>query len=121
MEQCEIVRVLLISTYDLGRQPFGLASPAAWLRNAGVEVACVDTSRDALTDEHDSPRRTDRVLSADAHGDATGRPADRTRPARQSVARDLAAYGLYAPLNAALAAANKVSTRARARVRRQIC
>ena len=26
------MRALLISTYDLGRQPFGLASPAAWLR-----------------------------------------------------------------------------------------
>ena len=26
------MRALLISTYELGRQPFGLASPAAWLR-----------------------------------------------------------------------------------------
>ena len=26
------MRAVLISTYDLGRQPFGLASPAAWLR-----------------------------------------------------------------------------------------
>ena len=24
--------VLLLSTYDLGHQPLGLASPAAWLR-----------------------------------------------------------------------------------------
>ena len=40
----ETVRVLLISTYDLGRQPLGLASPAAWLRNEGVEVTCVDLS-----------------------------------------------------------------------------
>ena len=47
----ESVRVLLISTYDLGRQPLGLASPAAWLRNEGVEVTCVDTSRDTLTDD----------------------------------------------------------------------
>ena len=47
----ETVRVLLISTYDLGRQPLGLASPAAWLRNEGVEVDCVDTSRDTLTDD----------------------------------------------------------------------
>ena len=34
--------VLLISTYDLGRQPFGLASPAAWLRDAGTNVRCLD-------------------------------------------------------------------------------
>jgi hypothetical protein len=27
--------VVLVSTYELGRQPFGLASPAAWIRGAG--------------------------------------------------------------------------------------
>lgn len=42
------VRVLLLSTYDLGRQPFGLASPAAWLREAGAVVSCADLSRDPL-------------------------------------------------------------------------
>jgi len=36
------LRVLLISTYDLGRQPFGLASPAAWLARAGHQVTCAD-------------------------------------------------------------------------------
>ena len=40
--------VLLISTYDVGRQPFGLASPAAWLKRAGCEVTCVDLSREKL-------------------------------------------------------------------------
>ena len=35
-------RVFLISTFDLGRQPFGLASPAAWLRRAGAPVRCLD-------------------------------------------------------------------------------
>ncbi|MGH9629921.1 MAG: CUAEP/CCAEP-tail radical SAM (seleno)protein, partial [Bryobacteraceae bacterium] len=38
------MRIVLLSTYDLGRQPFGLASPAAWLREAGHEVTCVDAS-----------------------------------------------------------------------------
>ena len=42
--------VLLLSTYDLGRQPFGLASPAAWLKRAGIDVAAVDLSRDKLSD-----------------------------------------------------------------------
>lgn len=36
------MNVVLISTYELGRQPFGLASPAAWLRRAGATVACMD-------------------------------------------------------------------------------
>lgn len=31
------MRALLVSTYEMGRQPFGLASPAAWLRDAGVD------------------------------------------------------------------------------------
>ena len=36
------LEILLISTYELGRQPFGLASPAAWLRQAGFRVVAVD-------------------------------------------------------------------------------
>jgi radical SAM superfamily enzyme YgiQ (UPF0313 family) len=40
------VNVLLISTYEIGRQPFGLASAAAWLSRAGARVACVDVSVD---------------------------------------------------------------------------
>jgi radical SAM superfamily enzyme YgiQ (UPF0313 family) len=38
------MRVLLVSTYELGRQPFGLASPAAWLAARGHRVACLDLS-----------------------------------------------------------------------------
>jgi radical SAM superfamily enzyme YgiQ (UPF0313 family) len=44
------VRLLLVSTYDLGRQPTGLAAVAAASRAAGDEVVCVDTSRDHLDD-----------------------------------------------------------------------
>ena len=36
--------VLLLSTYELGRQPFGLASPAAWLARAGADVVVQDLS-----------------------------------------------------------------------------
>ena len=42
------MRILLLSTYDLGRQPFGLASPAAWLRRASHHVTCQDLALDAL-------------------------------------------------------------------------
>jgi len=42
--------ILLLSTYDLGRQPFGLASPVAFLRRAGHDAHAVDLSRDTLTD-----------------------------------------------------------------------
>ncbi len=45
------MKAVLISTYELGRQPFGLASPAAWLREAGTEVTCIDTSRERLNEQ----------------------------------------------------------------------
>jgi radical SAM superfamily enzyme YgiQ (UPF0313 family) len=96
----ETVRVLLISTYDLGRQPFGLASPAAWLRQQGITVDCVDTSRDSLSDAQIGaadliafylPMHTATRLA--------GRLIARARAVKPAVR--LAAYGLYAPLNAA--------------------
>ena len=39
---------LLISTYEMGRQPFGLASAAAWLRADGWDVAAVDVAKERL-------------------------------------------------------------------------
>jgi radical SAM superfamily enzyme YgiQ (UPF0313 family) len=39
-----VVRVLLISTYELGHQPLHVASPAAALRAAGHDVRCLDLS-----------------------------------------------------------------------------
>jgi hypothetical protein len=92
------MHALLISTYELGRQPFGLASPAAWLRAAGWEVACVDISRDRLRREaiqcadvigihlpmHTATRLAGPVISA-------------IRPINPSAR--LCAFGLYAPLN----------------------
>ena len=96
----ETVRVLLISTYDLGRQPFGLASPAAWLRKEGVEVDCIDTSRETLSDSQVGgasliafylPMHTATRLAAPLI----------TRARRLNPSARLAAYGLYAPLNAA--------------------
>lgn len=38
------MRVLLVSTYELGHQPLHLASPAAALREAGHDVRCLDIS-----------------------------------------------------------------------------
>jgi len=93
------VRALLISTYDLGRQPFGLASPAAWLRRSHVEVDCVDTSREPLDDARIAaaslvafylPMHTATRLA--------GPLIDRVRVVNPHAR--LCAYGLYAPLNA---------------------
>ena len=95
------MRVLLVSTYDLGRQPFGLASPAAWLRAAGHGVTLADVSR--------SPLAAAAIVEADWV--AFFLPMHTaTRLAMRAISRvrdinpqaRLCAYGLYAPLNAAL-------------------
>jgi len=94
-----IVRALLISTYDLGRQPFGLASPAAWLRRGGVEVDCADVSRGDLDDAR--IRAASLVAFYLPMHTATrlaGPLVDRVRQVNPGAR--LAAYGLYAPLNA---------------------
>ncbi|MBA2581525.1 MAG: radical SAM protein [Thermoleophilaceae bacterium] len=41
------MRVLLVSSYELGHQPLHVASPAAALRTAGHEVRCLDLSVEA--------------------------------------------------------------------------
>lgn len=85
----------------MGRQPFGLASPAAWLIEAGVEVTCLDLAKQKLVD--------DVVRDAEVVGfflpmHTATRLAlpviDRVRVIQPSAR--LVAYGLYAPLNEAL-------------------
>src|SRR5579872_2470779 len=44
----DLLKIILLSTYEMGRQPFGLSSPAAWLRADGHEVTCADLSRAPL-------------------------------------------------------------------------
>ena len=102
-----IVRVVLISTYEMGRQPFGLASPAAWLRREGAEVTALDLSRQRL----DEPAVTaaDVVAFYLPMHTATrlALPViDRVR-ALAPAAR-LCAFGLYAPPNVGLLRAKGV-------------
>jgi tRNA A37 methylthiotransferase MiaB len=93
------VEVVLVSTYDLGRQPFGLASPAAFLRRAGHHVVCVDLTRTRLPDAAVGaaglvafylPMHTATRLALPV--------IDRVRTLNPGA--HLCAYGLYAPLNA---------------------
>jgi hypothetical protein len=103
------VHVLLISTYELGRQPFGLAEPAAWLRRAGFEVACLDLAVEAMDEA--------RVAAADLI--AVHLPMHTaTRIALAALDRirgwnphaHLCFYGLYAPVNAELLRARGAGT-----------
>lgn len=90
--------VVLISTYELGRQPFGLASPAAWLRTAGADVTCMDLSRQAPSEG--VLRRADLVAFYVPMHTAT-RLALEVLPLIRKLNPDahLCFYGLYAPVN----------------------
>ncbi len=94
------LKVLLISTYELGRQPFGLASPAAWLRAEGVDVICADLSVD------DFPQRriegSDMVAFFVPMHTAT-RLTVLLIPKVKSLnpRAHICCYGLYAPMNQA--------------------
>ena len=92
------MRVLLVSTYDLGHQPFGLASPAAWLARAGHTVTCadlavsglpVDEVRTAQVIAFHLPMHTATRMAAPLIGEVR---------ALNPQAR-VGCYGLYAPLN----------------------
>ena len=93
------VNIVLISTYELGRQPFGLASPAAWLRKRGHNVVALDLARQSL----------DEAAIGDAELIAVYLPMHTaTRLAaqlipllrKQNPGAHLCCYGLYAPMNA---------------------
>jgi radical SAM superfamily enzyme YgiQ (UPF0313 family) len=93
-------RVVLLSTYDLGRQPFGLASPAAWLRRAGAIVACNDLAVEPMNEG--AVRGADFIalhLPMHAATRLAARQVERLR-ALNPRAR-LGFFGLYAAMNEA--------------------
>src|SRR5574342_223927 len=92
------MNVLLISTYELGHQPFGLASPAAWLRRAGARVTCVDLAIDNLDDA--AIQSADLVAIHIPMHTATRLAIPIAMRAKSINPRaHLCFYGLYAPMN----------------------
>jgi radical SAM superfamily enzyme YgiQ (UPF0313 family) len=92
------MNVLLVSTYELGRQPFGLASPAAWLEARGHSVACADLCVESLDAQaiHRAPLV---ALYLPMHT-ATRLAVPVIETIRQlNPNAHLCCYGLYAPLN----------------------
>jgi len=92
---------VLVNPYELGRQPFALAQPAALLKRAGFAVRCLDLSLEKL----DPGILEDAGLVALHAGMHTA-----TRIAVQALPRvrqlapqaHLCVYGLYAPMNESL-------------------
>jgi radical SAM superfamily enzyme YgiQ (UPF0313 family) len=97
------MKVVLISTYELGHQPFGLASPAAWLRREGHDVFCLDTSQQALRDHESTIAAAEAIAFYLPMHTATRIATHAIRRAKVLNPKvRLCAYGLYAPMNAEL-------------------
>ena len=92
------MNVVLISTYELGHQPFGLTSAAAWLRREGAKVSCQDAAVQHLDKEEIAaagligyfvPMHTATRIAAQFI------PAIKAHNPRAHVV----CFGLYAPMN----------------------
>ncbi|MGH9780520.1 MAG: CUAEP/CCAEP-tail radical SAM (seleno)protein, partial [Candidatus Acidiferrales bacterium] len=92
------MKIALISTYELGRQPFGLASPAAWLRASGAEVVCLDLSREAFREE--AIRDGALIAFYVPMHTATRLAVELLKTIRElNPGAHICFYGLYAPMN----------------------
>jgi radical SAM superfamily enzyme YgiQ (UPF0313 family) len=93
------MNIVLISTYELGRQPFGLVSPAAWLRKRGHAVTCFDLTRQSLDE---SAIRYAALIAIYLPMHTATRLAAQLIPSlrQQNPGAHLCCYGLYAPMNA---------------------
>ena len=94
-----MTNIVLISPYELGRQPFGLAEPARWLDDAGFRVRCCDLSIERLP--ADALAEAGMVAIYLPMHTAT-RIAFEVLPKIRALAPRavLCAFGLYAPVNA---------------------
>jgi radical SAM superfamily enzyme YgiQ (UPF0313 family) len=93
------MNIVLISTYELGRQPFGLVSPAAWLRKRGHAVTCFDLTRQSLDE---TVVRDAALIAIYLPMHTATRLATQLIPSlrQQNPGAHLCCYGLYAPMNA---------------------
>ncbi|MDX2179597.1 MAG: radical SAM protein [Bryobacteraceae bacterium] len=93
------MRAVLLSTYELGHQPQALATPAALLAARGWHVRCFDLSRE--DPDFEALREADLAAFSLPMHTATRLAVPWIRGVRRINPRArLAAYGLYAQLNA---------------------
>ena len=92
------MKVVLINPYELGRQPFGLAEPAAWLKRAGCEVQCLDLSLQMLEPEVLAGANLVAIYVA-MHTATRIAVAALPRIKQLAPGAHLCVYGLYAPMN----------------------
>jgi len=92
------VKVTLISPYEIGRQPFGLAQPAAWLDREGFDVWCIDLAQESLSRER--LEGAGMIALYLAMHTATRIAVEAIPKIREiNPTAKLVVYGLYAPMN----------------------
>jgi radical SAM superfamily enzyme YgiQ (UPF0313 family) len=92
------MKLLLVSTYELGHQPLHVASPAGALRDAGHDVRCLDVSVErwdpALVDWADRVAFSVPMHTAMRLAMSAAEAVKRDHPAKP-----VCFYGLYAPVS----------------------
>ena len=102
-------KVVLISPYDLGRQPFALAEPAALLKREGFAVTCLDLSLQKLDPEI---LENAGLIALHVGMHTATRIAVEALPRVRALVpgAHVCVYGLYAPMNEARLRALGVGT-----------
>lgn len=96
------MNVVLISIYELGRQPFSLSSPAAWLKHADCNVSCVDLAVQSFSECRDVITSADVLAFSLPMHTATRLAGGVVKKIRAvNPAAHICFYGLYAPMNEA--------------------
>ena len=92
------MKVVLINPYELGRQPFALAQPAAWLKEAGHQVCCLELSLQQLDDVALGHAE---LVAVYVGMHTAARIAAEALPRIRALAPQahVSVYGLYAPMN----------------------
>lgn len=90
--------VVLITTYELGRQSFGVASAAAWLERAGAKVSIQDL---AVSDFDPEPIRDAQMVGFYVPMHTATRLTEQVITSVREInhAAVICVFGLYAPIN----------------------
>ena len=90
--------VVLITTYELGRQSFGVASAAAWLERAGATVTIQDL---AVSDFDPGPIQDAQMVGFYVPMHTATRLAEQVITGVHEINEDatICVFGLYAPIN----------------------
>jgi tRNA A37 methylthiotransferase MiaB len=96
------MNVVLISIYELGRQPFSISSPAAWLKQLDCNITCVDLAVQPFSECREVIALADVFAISLPMHTATRLAAAVVRKIRAvNPTAHICFYGLYAPGNEA--------------------